>query len=691
MTKFTKILIANRGEIAVRVMRTARDLGYRTVAVYSEADAGSLHVKEADQAVCIGAAPVGESYLVADKILAAARQTGADAIHPGYGFLSENADFSEACESAGICFIGPRAEAINLMGSKRLSKIAMIDAGVPCIPGYQEADQSYETLLAEAEGVGFPLMVKASAGGGGRGMRLVFEASELAEQIRTARSEAESAFGNGELILERAVIEPRHIEIQVFADEHGNAVYLGERDCSIQRRHQKVLEEAPSPFVDPDLRQRMGEAAVNAAKACNYRGAGTVEFLVEKDKSFYFLEMNTRLQVEHPVTEIITGLDLVSWQLKVAAGDKLPLTQDQVELNGHAVEVRLYAEDPRNNFMPQTGQVRFWNCPERLNRPERAGIRIDHGIQTGQEISPFYDPMIAKVIAFGENRGEAIRRLASAVQDTRLLGMNNNKLFLQNLLRHEVFGAGEATTAFIEQHFSSDMSMDQKEPSNATLAKAALLYFQRSIKESERNMFHWSRATPQNYVYKLEFEGITKTVKLTENQHYFQVTVVAADAEQEGTETENTEAENTEAAGSEAAGSGQEVTVLKFVSLDENTCVFIENGVREALAFAFDDKTLFLDDGTGHFILDDVTHQPAAAAGGAGSGQIKASMDGAIVEVLVKEGDVVEVGQTLVVLEAMKMEHPLKAGISGTVTAISCEAGQQVRSRQLLASIEADD
>ena len=318
MSKITKILIANRGEIAARVIRTARSLGYRTVAVYSAADAGAFHVSEADQAVCIGPAATGESYLVGEKILDAAKLTGADAIHPGYGFLSENAEFSKACEAMGVAFIGPPADAIELMGSKRLSKIAMIEAGVPCIPGYQEAEQSEDTLIARAAEIGFPLMVKASAGGGGRGMRLVFEKSELAENIRIARSEAENAFGSGELILERAIVEPRHIEIQVFADEFGNAVFLGERDCSIQRRHQKVVEEAPSPFVDPELRQRMGEAAVNAAKACNYCGAGTVEFLVDKDKNFYFLEMNTRLQVEHPVTELITGLDLVEWQLRGA-------------------------------------------------------------------------------------------------------------------------------------------------------------------------------------------------------------------------------------------------------------------------------------------------------------------------------------------------------------------------------------
>lgn len=339
-----KILIANRGEIAVRVIRSARNLGFRTVAVYSEADADALHVSEADEAVCIGPASVGQSYLSIDNILQAANNTGADAIHPGYGFLSENADFARACEAASITFIGPGAQAIELMGSKRLSKIAMLQAGVPCIAGYQGADQSDDVLLAKARDIGFPIMVKASAGGGGRGMRLVLQQADLAEQIGTARSEAQSAFGSGELILERAVLEPRHIEIQVFADSHGNVVHLGERDCSIQRRHQKVVEEAPSPFVDTELRERMGAAAVETARSCQYRGAGTVEFLVDKDKNFYFLEMNTRLQVEHPVTEMVTGQDLVAWQLAVAAGESLPLTQSQIELRGHAIEVRLYAD-----------------------------------------------------------------------------------------------------------------------------------------------------------------------------------------------------------------------------------------------------------------------------------------------------------------------------------------------------------
>ena len=654
MSNITKVLIANRGEIAVRVIRTARDLGYRTVAVYSEADADALHVCEADQAVCIGPAAVGESYLLAEKILTAAGQTGADAIHPGYGFLSENAEFSNACEAAGITFIGPRADAIELMGSKRLSKIAMLEAGVPCIPGYQDADQSDDTLLAKAEDIGFPLMVKASAGGGGRGMRLVLGQSELAEQIRTARSEAESAFGSGELILERAVLEPRHIEIQVFADEHGNAIHLGERDCSIQRRHQKVVEEAPSPFVDPDLRQRMGEAAVNAAKACNYRGAGTVEFLVDKDKNFYFLEMNTRLQVEHPVTELITGLDLVAWQLRVASGETLPLTQEQVALSGHAVEVRLYAEDPRNNFMPQTGIVRLWEYPD------RAGLRMDHGIQRGQQVSPFYDPMIAKVIAYGANRAEAIRRLASAVQDTQLLGMNNNKLFLENVLRHPVFTAGEATTAFIEQHFSADISMGLKVPSGATLAKAALLYLQHGIDSARNREANWHNPAAAATNYQLAFDGKPTTVSIADQGQLFDINI------------------------------GGDQYTLTLVSVGATECVYIENGVRETMRFAFDGETLYLDDGSGHFVLENTTYLPAAATGSAGSGQVKASMDGAIVAVLAQEGDTVEAGQTLVVLEAMKMEHALKAGISGIVTGISCDVGQQVKSKQLLASVKGE-
>lgn len=647
MTAFSKILIANRGEIAVRVIRTARELGYRTVAVYSEADADALHVQQADQAVCIGPAAVGESYLCADKILAAAQLTGADAIHPGYGFLSENAQFSKDCAKAGIVFIGPSAPAIELMGSKRLSKIAMLEAGVPCIPGYQGDDQSDQMLLKQASEVGFPLMVKASAGGGGRGMRLVLEAADLEAQIKTARSEAINAFGNGELILERAVLEPRHIEIQVFADNLGNVVYLGERDCSIQRRHQKVVEEAPSPFVDQSLRASMGEAAVNAARACDYRGAGTVEFLVDADKSFYFLEMNTRLQVEHPVTEMITGLDLVAWQLTVAAGEPLPLQQNEVQLRGHAVEVRLYAEDPRKQFMPQTGEVAQWQPVE------RKGIRVDHGVSVGQAVSPFYDPMLAKVISWGEDREEACRKLANAVQDTTLLGVNNNKLFLQNILRHPSFLDGSATTAFIEQHFQDDISTRGGAPDAHTLALAALLLFSRHA--SERN--GWRNSSGARHNFRLRFEGEDFAVDL----RYMQ--------------------------GVATVSCGEIAVVLKLHRMNECNCTVEHEGIRETLSYAYSNGRLYLDAGTGHFIFEDVTHEAAVVAGGAGSGQVKASMDGAIVDVLVAEGDTVTVGQTLVVLEAMKMEHQLKAAVDGVVESVATRVGEQVKERQVLVTV----
>ena len=443
---FGKILVANRGEIAWRIMRTARAMGYRTVAVYSDADKEAPHVAFADEAVRIGPSPVGESYLSIDRLLEAAHRSGADAIHPGYGFLSENEAFAAACEKAGLVFIGPPPAAIAAMGNKAAAKRRMIDAGVPCVPGYQGADQSDATLETEARKIGLPVMVKAAAGGGGRGMRLVERDADLPEAIRTARAEAQSAFGSGELILEKAVVDARHVEIQVFADAHGNVIHLGERDCSMQRRHQKVIEEAPSPAVDADLRGRMGAAAVAAARAIGYRGAGTVEFLLAADGAFYFLEMNTRLQVEHPVTEAITGQDLVAWQLKVAAGEKLPLAQAQVKFSGHAIEARLYAEDAYAGFLPQTGRVDVW-------RPATgAGIRVDHGMKDGLAISPFYDPMIAKLIAHGATREEARTRLVRALRETVVLGPTTNRHFLIRLLEHPEFAAGKATTAFIGKH-----------------------------------------------------------------------------------------------------------------------------------------------------------------------------------------------------------------------------------------------
>ena len=659
MPAFNKILIANRGEIACRVMRTAQDLGYRTVAVYSEADAGARHVQQADEAVCIGPAQVNQSYLVIDNIIKAAQKTGADAIHPGYGFLSENADFARACEAAGIVFIGPTVEAIHLMGSKRLSKIAMLEAGVPCIPGFEGAAQDDETLSREAGRIGYPLMIKASAGGGGRGMRLVHESSELLAQIRTARSEAQNAFGSGELILERAVIQPRHVEIQVFGDQHGSIVYLGERDCSVQRRHQKVVEEAPCPVMTPELRQAMGEAAVKAAASVNYVGAGTVEFLLDQSGEFFFLEMNTRLQVEHPVTELITGQDLVAWQIRVAEGQPLPLKQDEIRLTGHAMEVRLYAEDATQNFLPQTGTALRWEPAL------REGIRIDHGLVEGQAITPFYDPMLAKVIAYGATREEARRKLVRAVEDCVLLGVNGNQRFLANLLSHPEFAAGNATTAFIAEHFASDPSLSPQPPKASELAAAAALLFQQSAnaRAHQPGLSGWRNAGSAPWRFLLKQGEQTFTVELE----------VLGDGPQP----------------SLLATIGEQQVSLNLLASDGRWATLELDGIRQRLAYHLAGEHLWLYGHNGNLQLTDITHLPVSSAAGTGSGSVKAPMDGAIVEVLVEEGATVSKGQLLVVLEAMKMEHPLKANIDGVVRRIGVSRGDQVKNRQLLVEIEA--
>ena len=445
---FTRVLIANRGEIACRIMATAHAMGYDTVAVYSEADANAPHVGMADQAVCIGPAPVAESYLNVAAILDAAARTGADAVHPGYGFLAENAAFAQACGDAGLTFIGPSPQAIELMGNKRLAKLRMADAEVPCVPGYSGAAQDDEVLLAAGESIGFPVMVKAASGGGGRGMRLVEAAEDLAAAISSARSEAENAFGSGELILEKAVVEPRHVEIQVFADAHGNCLHLGERDCSIQRRHQKVIEEAPSPFIDEETRKAMGEQAVMLSKAVKYVSAGTVEFIVDANRNFFFLEMNTRLQVEHPVTEKVTGLDLVELMIRVAAGQKLPLKQEDVTLTGWAMESRVYAEDPFRGFLPSVGRLVKYKAPD-----ESDHVRVDTGVYEGGEISIYYDPMIAKLISYGADREEAIAHMRHALDGYYIRGVSHNISFLAALMAHPRFQAGNLTTNFIAEEF----------------------------------------------------------------------------------------------------------------------------------------------------------------------------------------------------------------------------------------------
>jgi len=643
--KFSKVLVANRGEIAVRVMQTAKAMGYQTVAVYSDADCNARHVQEADEAVYIGASKVSESYLSITKIIEACKKTGADAVHPGYGFLSENTDFAQACIDNQITFIGPTASAIELMGSKRLSKIAMIEAGVPCVPGYEGDRQDLEYLATQAEQIGFPIMVKASAGGGGRGMRLVQQSSELVEALQTARSEAENAFGSGELILEKAVIAPRHVEIQVFGDTHGNYVYLFERDCSIQRRHQKVVEEAPCPVMTPELRQQMGEAAVAAAKACAYVGAGTIEFLLDASGEFYFLEMNTRLQVEHPVTELITGLDLVEWQLRVANGEELPLQQHELTLNGHAIEVRLYAEDPRQDFLPQTGQVLRWKP---ANLPH---VRIDHGMLATDEVSPFYDPMVAKVIAYGKTREDAIRLLARAVDGCILLGVNSNKQFLVNLLRHPVVVAGDTNTAFIQQHFQDDSSLHHQVLSLETLAIAAALFSQ------SKGIVAWQTGLGVPLPLKLKYDDQQIQLQLSSENN--QITVQLCD----------------------------QTICIEVIEKTAEQMIYVVDGIRRRVQYVLDGDQLYLDRDNGNVTIRNVTYAAPETADVAGDGKIRAPMDGAVVNILVNKGDSVVKGQTLLVLEAMKIQQQIRSDVDGVVEDILGQQGQQVKKRQMLFSI----
>lgn len=658
MGQMTTILIANRGEIALRVIRTARALGYRTVAVHSDADADAPHVDAADIAVRIGPAPAADSYLDPTRLIEAARRSGADAIHPGYGFLSENAGFARACAEAGLLFIGPPPAAIELMGSKRLAKLAMIAAGVPCIPGYQGGDQDDGRLQAEAARIGFALMVKASAGGGGRGLRRVAGAADLPEALRAARSEAQSAFGDGDLILERALDQPRHIEIQIFADDHGNVVHFGERDCSVQRRHQKVIEEAPSPFVSPDLRAAMGAAAVDAARACDYRGAGTVEFLVDAAGGFYFLEMNTRLQVEHPVTELVAGVDLVEWQLKVAAGEALPLTQDRIALSGWAIEARLYAEDPRRDFLPQTGMVLDW-APA-----SGAGVRVDHGLRAGQMVGPHYDPMLAKIIAHGATRSEARRRLACALEDTRLLGVTTNKGFLAAILRHPVFADGHATTGFIDAHMAAETGAGAPGLRQLALAAALIHILAGRRGAGAPDLADWRNSASAPWRYRIESDGIVHDLRLHAERH------------------------GTGLRCSVTGDGGQDC--IDILRLGEGEGRYVAEGLRRHLHFASDGDWLYVDGPGGSRGFRDLTHAVAAGDDAPGSGRLLAPMDGAVRLVAVARGDRVRRGQTLVVLEAMKMEHRLCADIDGVVERVAVAVGDQARTRAVLVTIAAD-
>ncbi|MEC9344688.1 MAG: acetyl-CoA carboxylase biotin carboxylase subunit [Pseudomonadota bacterium] len=661
MSTFRTLLIANRGEIAARVVRTARAQGYRTVAVHSEADAAAPHVKLADDAVLIGPGPVGDSYLRADRIIAAAKAAGADAVHPGYGFLSENADFADACADAGLVFVGPPASAIRAMGNKAAAKRLMIAAGVPCVPGYQDPDQSDASFVAAAERIGFPVMVKAAAGGGGRGMRLVHKSADLVNALATARSEAQNAFGSGELILEKAVVQPRHVEIQVFADAHGTVVHLGERDCSVQRRHQKVVEEAPCPVMTPDLRAAMGAAAVEAARAIGYRGAGTVEFLLDVSGEFYFLEMNTRLQVEHPVTELVTGLDLVALQLRVAEGRPLGFGQDDVTLTGHAIEVRLYAEDPATGFLPATGPVEMW---EPATGP---GVRIDAGIATGLDVSPFYDPMLAKVIAYGADREEARQRLIGALKRTHLFGTVTNKRFLIDVLSRDAFAEGKATTAFIAEQFT-DADLAAAALPLARAAMAAVL-----LVEAEQD-----RALGRSLGMNAELLGWTNGEGLATRVVF------------EAGEARHDMFVHPAGQGSYRVATGSDELSVAVLSKDGIHARLTVDGRRHQVAFhsAAPGYVHIEEDGVAHALRNAVSFAAAAEAA-AGGGRVTAPMPGLVREVLVEAGQTVATGARLLVLEAMKMQHEILAGIDGTVTEVLASAGKQVAAGDLLVEIEA--
>jgi 3-methylcrotonyl-CoA carboxylase alpha subunit len=656
---FTKILIANRGEIACRVIRTARRMGIRTVAVYSEADVNSRHVRLADEAVLLGPAAARESYLVAARIIEACQRTGAQAVHPGYGFLSENADFAEALAASGIAFIGPPAAAIRAMGSKSEAKKLMGAANVPLTPGYHGDDQTPELLHKEADAIAYPVLIKAAAGGGGKGMRLVELSEDFPDALASCKREAASSFGNDHVLIEKYITRPRHIEIQIFADTQGNCVYLFERDCSVQRRHQKVLEEAPAPGMTPERRRQMGEAAVAAARAVGYVGAGTVEFIAtstfDKDGSFYFMEMNTRLQVEHPVSEMITGQDLVEWQLRVAAGQPLPLAQEQLQIRGHALEARIYAEDASKGFLPSTGKL------ARLSPPvESLNVRVDTGVEEGDEITPFYDPMIAKLIVWDEHRDAALARMRQALADYQVAGVTTNIEFLSRLVACPAFAGADLDTGLIERQRSFLFPATQAVPYDALLVATVgeLLWEQHkagvAAKSSRDPWSPWhARDGWRMNLSAARIIGFRDGESLVEAQVRYQrdqwrITINGRTALARGRKLE-----------------GDRIAV----EFDDRRLI--------ASVVAVDGKrSIFLQGSTYSLLRDDPLH--LVEAGGAHGGGLTAPMPGKVVALLAQAGQKVEKGAPLLILEAMKMEHTITAPAAGTVKAFCYAAGEQV-------------
>jgi len=638
---FDKILIANRGEIACRIIRTCKRMGIRTVAVYSDADRLAQHVIQADEAFHIGGPRPVDSYLKADVIIDIAKRSGAEAVHPGYGFLSENEHFAAACEKAGIAFIGPTADSIEKMGSKSAAKALMEKAGVPVVPGYHGDNQDPAFLAEQSKKVGYPQLIKAVAGGGGKGMRLVEKAVDFMAQLEAAKRESKNAFGDDAVLIERYVLGPHHIEFQVFGDTHGNAVHLFERECSIQRRHQKVLEETPSPFIDSaddDMREKMGAAAVAAAKAISYRGAGTIEFIVGSDRQFFFMEMNTRLQVEHPITEMITGEDLVEWQLMVAAGEPLPLTQNEILTGGHAIEVRVCAEDPANDFLPETGHMALFATP---TLDDEGDVRLDTGVVTGDTISVYYDPMIAKLITWGGDRAEAVRRMQAALGETEVLGVKTNLEFLQQLVRHPAFLAGDTDTSFIAKH--RDALMAKPVLDDLTLAAACAHILQDEAKHIGSDP--WS----QNNGWRVNgFASRLIEFKITGDEDPIECYV----------ETDG---------GARYFSHAGKRTAFSW-GLSEDGALKIELGSAKSatrVLRAGDELTVITPAGRHSLTIFDPFHFEQEDTGAAG--RLTAMMPGRVVKVMAKAGDTVKKGQPLIIMEAMKMEHTIVSPKDGVV------------------------
>lgn len=673
---FNKILIANRGEIACRIMKTAKKMGVLTVAVYSDADKDALHVHMADEAIYIGPSPSRESYLLGGKVIAAAIKTGAQAIHPGYGFLSENADFCRACASQGITFIGPPVGAIEAMGSKSAAKNIMEKANVPLVPGYHGDDQSSAIIKQAADDMGYPVLLKATAGGGGKGMRQVWSEQEFEEGLAAAKREAMSSFGDDTMLVEKYLTQPRHVEIQVFCDNHQNAVYLFERDCSVQRRHQKVIEEAPAFGMSEALRAEMGESAIKSAQAIGYQGAGTVEFLLDVDGSFYFMEMNTRLQVEHPVTEMISGQDLVEWQLRVAAGELLPKTQSQLVLNGHAFEARIYAEDANNDFLPSTGKLTLLQTPI-----ESEHVRIDTGVRQGDEVSVYYDPMIAKLIVWDENRDKALKRLSKALSEYRINGVTTNIDFLYNLATSKPFIEEDIDTSFIEKN--NDLIFHDTKQALQNELPIAALYLVLSIKkkaqqnaqQSNDPFSPWHNAN----AWRLN-EAHSHTLVLAHNDIEYTIEV---EQKRQGSDAYYLIKINGEQFDCQGA--------ITSTSSHDDTIIVTINGHRSQATISFNENSISLYRENGVFNFAHISPDCGQHENDDHHGGLTAPMNGTMVSVLVKTGEIVSKDQPLVIMEAMKMEHTIKAPSDGTVNEIFFQAGEMVDGGAELLAFSAND